>query len=229
MKEISNSIPGGAAVRAAAAAAALLLALLAPGSAAVGQAAEEPGAAEEGGPETVSPELPAEGEAALEWQDSSKRQDELEKLLATPPEGEVYTYKDGEYTRKVYLQEDFVVARSGLVSSRGRAQEAPGGAIVSASSASGLPVFRSPGGDVMTLPGGVLVIFEATRTADDIDAFFAARNIAADRLSPLGEIPNGFVVATDPGFPSLELAKALAEAPGIKLASPNWGRHYKTK
>ena len=33
---------------------------------------------------------------------------------------------------------------------------------------------------------------------------------------------NGFLVETEPGFPSLELANALAAQAGVWVSSPNW-------
>ncbi len=241
MRTILNVVSAGTAVWATTGTVAVL-ALVVPGSAAVAQPTEEPGAAGEGVPpvtvgpgQEVAAEDPVVRRGRLQGQSRRGQRDDLEELLATPPEGEIFTYKDGEYTRKVYLQKDFVVARSGSVFSRPQGAaggDAVGGDIVGVASASGtdgLPVFRSSAGGVMTLPGGVLVIFESTQTAEHIDAFFAARNIAADRLSPLGEIPNGFVVATDPGFPSLELATDLADEPELKLAAPNWKRYYETR
>lgn len=157
---------------------------------------------------------------------------DIEDLLPTRPSGQVMTWRDGGRTRKVYLQADLVVSRSGAIALKG---SAGGGRIpigddpafrTSGSRAEEpLPVFRSPSGRLMTLPGGVLVIFEDTWTKAEIEAFFAARGISPNELSPLGELPKGFVVATEPGFPSLELANALAKEPGLKVASPNWLRY----
>ena len=43
-----------------------------------------------------------------------------------------------------------------------------------------------------------------------------------DRVEKLGFIENGFFIETDPGFPSLDLANALAPQEGVLISSPNW-------
>ena len=43
-------------------------------------------------------------------------------------------------------------------------------------------------------------------------------------MSSLDYLTNGFFVETDPGFASLDLAKALAGQVGVELSSPNWRR-----
>lgn len=152
-----------------------------------------------------------------------------------PPTGRVYAWDDGGRTRRVYLQEDLVVAGDGdVASSAVEVERAPGGPIVRVAEASraadgGLPVFRSRSGALMTLPGGVVLVLDAGWARSRIDAFFAANGIERDRISPLGEIPNGFAVETAPGFPSLELANALAGLEGVRLASPNWWRELVAK
>ncbi len=56
-------------------------------------------------------------------------------------------------------------------------------------------------------------------------AEFLVRNkIAQSRVSALGLAPNAFLVATDPGFPSLDLANALAGQDGMLISSSNWRR-----
>ena len=140
--------------------------------------------------------------------------------------GPVYTWDDGGRTRRAYLQEDLIVAADGAIASSGvEVAATPAGRIVrvgAASRADGLPVFSSPSGALMTLPGGVLLVFVPQWDRSQTDAFLANHGIAMDRVSPLGEIPNGFVVDTEPGFPSLDLAKSLAGQDGVRLSSPNW-------
>ena len=152
---------------------------------------------------------------------------------ATPLQGRVYTWRDGGRTRRAYLQADLIVARDGAVGS-GDAQvrKSVQGKIVRVAAASeveGQPVFRSTSGALMTLPGGVLLVFDRAWGEEEMDAFFSANGIGADRISPLGAIPNGFVVATEPGFASLELANALAGQNGVRLSSPNWWKERATK
>ena len=151
----------------------------------------------------------------------------------TPPEGQVYMWKDGDRSSRAFLQADLVVSREGVVSPAAtQVARTPQGRIVRVASASeveGEPVFRSTSGALMTLPGGVLLVFDPDWGEGETGAFFAANGIATDRVSPLGEIPNGFVVETEPGFASLELANALAGLDGVRLSSPNWWRERTTR
>jgi hypothetical protein len=151
----------------------------------------------------------------------------------TPPEGQVYMWKDGDRSSRAFLQADLVVSREGAVSPVGTpVARTPQGRIVRVAGASeveGQPVFRSSSGALMTLPGGVLLVFDPDWGEGEVDAFFAANGIGTDRLSPLGAIPNGFVIVTEPGFGSLELANALAGQDGVKLSSPNWWRERTTR
>lgn len=151
----------------------------------------------------------------------------------TPPEGQVYTWKDGDRNLRAFLQSDLVVSPEGSVSAAGtpvaRTSRGRIVRVAEGSQVEGLPVFRSSSGALMTLPGGVLLVFDPDWGEAAIDAFFSARGIGPDRLSPLGEIPNGFVVATEPGFVSLELANTLAGQDGVVLSSPNWWRERTTR
>ena len=151
----------------------------------------------------------------------------------TPPEGQIYTWQDGDRSSRAFLQADLVMSREGAVSAAGTpVARSPQGRIVRVASASeveGQPVFRSSSGALMTLPGGVLLVFDPAWGESETEAFFAANGIGTDRLSPLGAIPNGFVVETEPGFASLELANALAGQDGVRLSSPNWWRERTTR
>ena len=86
----------------------------------------------------------------------------------------------------------------------------------------GPPVFRSEGDILMTLPGGVVLVLDPDWGETRINRFFSANAIKAGRLTPLTFADNAFVVETEPGFPSLELANALAAQAGVLIASPNW-------
>ena len=150
-----------------------------------------------------------------------------------PPRGKVYDWQDGDRTLRAFLQSDLVVRKDTAFATSGTPTARAGlGVIVrvaDAGEAEGQPVFRSSSGALMTLPGGVLLVFDRDWRKAETDAFFASRRIAKDRISPLGATPNGFVVATGPGFASLELANALAGEDGVVLSSPNWWRERKTK
>ena len=143
-------------------------------------------------------------------------------------EGDVYTWQDGDRTLRVRLQTDLTVEPDGDVRSRGsgdggvgvRGDSDPNGA---------QPVFRSESGALMTLPGGVLLVLDATWSGQQVDGFLARNSIAKSRVSELGFLPNGFFVETAPGFPSLHLANALAGQDGVEISSPNWWTESTTR
>ena len=149
-------------------------------------------------------------------------------------QGTVYTWEDGGRTLRAVLQDDLVVQDNAantpddVVVARGvgdsivrkqpkHDQDAP-------------PVFRSEsGGGLMTLPGGVLLALDPEWDEDEVENFFSRNEISKDRTSELGFIENGFVVKTEPGFPSLELANELAARDGVLISSPNWWREVEAK
>ena len=64
------------------------------------------------------------------------------------------------------------------------------------------PVFKSEsGGELMTLPGGVLLALDPTWDETQVEDFFSENGISADQVSELDFIENGFVVETGVGFP----------------------------
>ena len=140
----------------------------------------------------------------------------------------MYTWQDGDRTLRVRLQTDLTVEPDGDVRSRGSGD---GGVGVRGSSdpPSTQPVFRSESGALMTLPGGILLVLDATWSGKQVDSFFARNSIAKSRVSDLGFLPNGFFVETAPGFPSLNLANALAGQDGVEISSPNWWTESTTR
>ena len=153
--------------------------------------------------------------------------------LPTPDEraasgsGNVYTWQDGDRTLRVVLQSGLVVLETAgiapddvVVVKRGAdsiVRKQPGTVPAAA------PVFRSEsGGGLMTLPGGVLLARDPAWDEAAVESFFAQNDLGPGRVSALGYIQNGFLVETGPGFPSLELANALAAQDGVVTASPNW-------
>ena len=139
-----------------------------------------------------------------------------------------YTWHDGDRTLTVLLQSDLTVTQDGDVAPRenvapGSEAAGPRGKATS-DSGQAQPVFRSQSGTLMTLPGGVLLALDETWEQPAVDAFFAYNGINLDRVSELDYLTNGFFVETEPGFPSLELANALAEQDGVRVSSPNWWR-----
>ena len=76
---------------------------------------------------------------------------------------------------------------------------------------------------MMTLPGGVLLVLDPGWDQDTVESFFSRNGISRHRTSELDFVGNGFLLETEPGFPSLDLANALAGQDGVVTSSPNWG------
>ncbi len=141
--------------------------------------------------------------------------------------GREYTWQDGDLTRRVWVQADLVakprdrIRASGIVAvnqgSRSIVRETDPDA-----QGQGAPVFRSEFGELMTLPGGVLLALDPGWDSARINRFFSAQGVAMSRVQRHVFAANGFLVETEPGFPSLELANALAGQEGVILSSPNW-------
>ena len=151
-----------------------------------------------------------------------------------PVEGELYAWQDGDRTMTVRLQMDLVVEKEsgGLPLDVVSANEGGTNVVRSAdeqSKSDTLPVFRSESGALMTLPGGVLLVLSSEWSQGETSAFFSSNGIRMDRASELGYVANGFFVETEPGFPSLDLANALAVQDGVEISSPNWGKEVTPK
>ena len=156
------------------------------------------------------------------------------EAAASLDQGEVYSWKDGDRTLNVVLMDDLVVqdskdvAPGAEVVARGAADSIV--RVKSASTEDSLPVFRSQsGGGLMTLPGGVLLSLDSEWDEDQVESFFSQNGISTDQVEPLGFLPNGFLVKTAPGFPSLELANSLAAQDGVEVSSPNWWTQFEAK
>ena len=153
---------------------------------------------------------------------------------AGPVEGETYTWQDGDRTMTVKLQTDLVVEKDSGGLPRDVVSAGEGGANVvrsadGQSKSDTLPVFRSESGGLMTLPGGVLLVLSSEWGQAETNAFFSNNGIKMDRVSELDYVANGFFIETGPGFPSLDLANALAVQDGVEISSPNWGREATPK
>ena len=151
-----------------------------------------------------------------------------------PVQGDSYTWQDGDRTMTVKLQADLIVEKGsgGLPRDVVPADEGGTNVVRSAdgqSKSDTLPVFRSESGALMTLPGGVLLVLSSEWSQAETNAFFSDNGIKLDRVSELDYAANGFFVETEPGFPSLDLANALAAQEGVEISSPNWGREAMPK
>ena len=91
------------------------------------------------------------------------------------------------------------------------------------------PMFRSSSGELMTLPGGVVLVLDASWDGAAVEGFFAQHGIGQSRLTEQSFGTNAFLVDTEPGLPSLELANTLAVQDGVRISSPNWRREVETR
>ena len=148
------------------------------------------------------------------------------RSIASNP-GPVYTWQDGEHTRRVRLVPGLVVQRSAMnraddvvladdgVRSLVQRQDRHGAAAE--------PVFLAEsGGGLMTLPGGALLALDPAWDEARINRFFSDNNIDRSRVTKQEFADNAFLVETAPGLPSLQLANALAVQAGVLISSPNW-------
>ena len=186
---------------------------------------------------TPTPEPTATPEPAAEPPMEGSAKETAPELEGASP-GTVYTWQDGDRTLKAVLQatpvaqekeketaagatEDYAVTK-GEVNGIVRKQSELG--------SDGQPVFRSEsGGELMTLPGGIILALDPEWDQDAVQEFFSRNGISLERASELDFLDNGFFVETEPGFPSLELANALAGQEGVILSSPNWSREVELK
>ena len=151
----------------------------------------------------------------------------------TPPQGRAHTWQDGDRTITVLLQQDLTIEEDGRITEKTAStnQSGAGGLGIrdQEEQSDQPPAFRFHSGTLMTLPGGVLLALDETRTKVQTDGFFALNGIQTSRVSELDYLTNGFFIETDPGFPSLELANSLASQGGVVAASPNWRQQVSKK
>lgn len=147
--------------------------------------------------------------------------------------GDVYTWRDGDKIRRVYLQEGLILQKSNPSAPQGDVIAKRGGFDIlkkqSQPGADGQPVFFGQSGQLMTLPGGIFLVFYPAWNQERSDAFFARNGIDGDRVSKMDFIKNAFFVKTEAGLPSLRLANELAMEDGVKISSPNWWREAEKK
>ncbi len=141
-------------------------------------------------------------------------------------QGAEYVYFDGPNRRTVTIQTDLAMVTTssaqGQTRSLVRRSEVALGAVTE-------PVFRSDTGQVMTLPGGVLIKFEDSWSQGQISQFFSRNGITPDRYVEESYAPNAYFIETAAGLPSLELANLLAAQDGVVYSLPNWQAEATTR
>ncbi len=81
--------------------------------------------------------------------------------------------------------------------------------------------FVADNGQLYLLVGGVNVFFHAHVDETQIQAVWARQGVPAERVSPIGELPNAFLVQTESDVESLSLVAALSAEPSVDTAVPN--------
>ena len=153
---------------------------------------------------------------------------ETKGSFAPVDEGMVYTWQDGDRTRRLILQSGLVVQPSTKNTPADVVEAVIGGTSIVRRQAhheqsGALPVFRSAtGGNLVTFPGGVILVLDAEWDQARVARFLAENGIAMHRVQSAGSFPNGFFVETEPGFPSLDLANQLVTQEGVLHSIPNW-------
>ena len=131
-------------------------------------------------------------------------------------QGRFHTWQDGERTMRVRLLSGADITERDSAAEMVAGHRQLGDELLEAL------FLDDNGGQVMTLPGGVLVQLDPAGTVTDAEAFFSQNGIMADRLTAMTFADNAYLVGAPPGLPSLELANSLAGRPGVVTSVPNW-------
>ena len=147
--------------------------------------------------------------------------------------GTVYTWQDGDREMRVVLQND-AVDPDAESSSKGEVGNTVKSAVVESKVKGGgssvLPEFRSEsGGGMMKLPGGVILLLDESWDDNQVNDFFTSNDISSKDVTEIEFLDNAYLVETDAGFPSLNLANDLAGKTGVVSSSPNWERERVAK
>lgn len=148
----------------------------------------------------------------------------------TPSRGLRYVWFDGDVelpvwadTRLVLLSgDDADAVRADAVVADWGEQVVADGSVDADAAAAGSPVFWSGSGELMTLPGGIVLILDASWDAAAVDAFMGANGLDGHARSSLGGLLNAFEIEADAGLASLRLANSLAGIDGVEVSSPAW-------
>ena len=148
-------------------------------------------------------------------------------------EEEVYTWEDGDRTLNVVLQEDLTIQKTADITSGaewsqgGHGEHRTEAGQPDSRRSSSVPLgigWRAD--DPARRRAAVAGPRVGTRPKSRASSL---RTTSMDSVSELGFLPNGFLVETEPGFPSLELANSLAAQDGVAVSSPNWSTQVEAK
>ena len=148
-------------------------------------------------------------------------------------EGTVYTWQVGDREMRVVLQNDATDPDADTGTSRdstSTVKSADGGSKGKGGGEAVLPEFRSEsGGGVMKLPGGVILLLDESWDNSAVEDFFSSNKISSKDVTEIEFLDNAYLLETDAGFASLNLANKLAGQNGVVSSSPNWQRERVAK
>lgn len=137
----------------------------------------------------------------------------------------VYYWYDGNKKREIVIASDKVAdfSKSAVIVDAAVATKSSTGA----TNTSEVFVDAKSGRMSRALPGGVLVRFKAVTSQSEANALlqpFGTRTVRA-----IGGSGKSWLVQSEPGMASLDLANALYESGQFQSASPNWFKQRATK
>ena len=141
--------------------------------------------------------------------------------------GQEYTWRDGDRVERISLESGLVVQPSSQNTAADIVTRDDGESSIVQRQARHAtsdtqPVFRSPSGQLMTLPGGVLLALDDDWDQARVNRFFSENGISTSAVERQDWGINAFFITTRAGMPSLDLANRLAVLDGVEISSPNW-------
>ena len=179
------------------------------------------------GPETGQPESRSGKPEKTPAATAGATKDSKESGATGASAGQEYTWQDGDRVERITLESGLVVQPSSQNTANDIVARNDGESSIVQRQARHAtsdtqPVFRSSGGQLMTLPGGVLLVLDDAWDQARVNRFFSENGISTSAVERQDWAINGFFIQTKPGMPSLNLANQLAVLEGVEISSPNW-------
>ena len=160
--------------------------------------------------------------------------DSKESNVSRASGGQEYTWHDGDRVRRITLESGLVVQPSSQNTASDIVTRDDGESSIVQRQAwhatsDTQPVFRSQSGQLLTLPGGVLLALDDAWDEARVNRFFSENGISTSNVEQQDWGVNAFFIRTKPGMPSLDLANRLAALEGVEISSPNWQTEVSTR
>lgn len=179
------------------------------------------------GPETGQPESRSGKPEKTPADTPGTVKDSAESGASSSSDGQEYTWHDGDRVERITLESGLIVQPSSQNTAADIVTRDDGESSIVQRQAwhatsDTQPVFRSPSGQLMTLPGGVLLALDEAWDEARVNRFFSENGISTSKVERQDWAINAFFIRTKPGMPSLNLANELAALEGVEISSPNW-------